>query len=119
MKRVAQDVMRAAKLCYILCAVLMCGCLKSAPIIAPQMPSTAPSGSAEITAANRASKLININTASVAELAALPGIGVGYATRIVEYRQQHGRFRRVEHLLIVPGISETRFRSLQPYIAIE
>lgn len=60
--------------------------------------------------------LININTASAEELERLPGIGKGLAARVVAFRQQYGRFRRAEHLLMVRGISDRRFRALRALI---
>ena len=62
---------------------------------------------------------ININTASVAELVALPGIGKSLAARIIEYRQKYGPFRRVEHLIIVRGISDKRYRALRELVTVE
>jgi competence protein ComEA len=62
--------------------------------------------------------VININTASVAELEQLAGIGPGLAERIVTYRQEHGRFRRAEHLLMVRGISERKFREIRSMITV-
>ncbi|HEV7903284.1 MAG TPA: helix-hairpin-helix domain-containing protein [Pyrinomonadaceae bacterium] len=59
---------------------------------------------------------ININTASRAELERLSGIGTGLAARIIEHRERHGAFRRVEHLIIVRGISQRRFESLRPFV---
>lgn len=47
---------------------------------------------------------ININTATAAQLDALPGIGPALAGRVVEWRAQKGRFRSIEHLAEVPGI---------------
>src|SRR5258708_10308683 len=49
---------------------------------------------------------ININTAPAAELEKLPGIGRGFAQRIVEHRDRYGPFRRPEHLIMVPGVSD-------------
>lgn len=63
--------------------------------------------------------LININTASPEELEKLPGIGRGLAARIVAYRSEYGRFRRAEHLMMVRGISERRFRALRSSITAE
>ena len=71
------------------------------------------------TANQPASQRININTATTNELETLPGIGKGLAARIVEHREQHGPFRRPEHLIIVPGISDKRFRGLQELITVE
>lgn len=62
---------------------------------------------------------ININTASAKELESLPGIGKGLAERIIEHREKHGPFRRAEHLIIVRGISDRRFRALRDLITIE
>lgn len=70
------------------------------------------------TEATRAS-LININTASTKELESLPGIGKGLASRIVAFREQYGRFRRAEHLLMVRGISDRRFRAMRALITAE
>jgi competence ComEA-like helix-hairpin-helix protein len=63
--------------------------------------------------------LVNINTASPAELETLPGIGPALAARIVAHRGQYGRFRRAEHLILVRGISERRFRAMRSYITVE
>ena len=65
------------------------------------------------------SPLININTASLGELEKLPGIGRGLAARIVAHRQQYGRFRRAEHLLLVRGIGDRRYRKMSPFITVE
>ena len=62
---------------------------------------------------------ININTASVKELEKLPGIGKGLAERIVEHREKYGPFRRSEHLIMVRGISDKRFRALRDLITVE
>ena len=62
---------------------------------------------------------ININTAPAAELETLPGIGKALAARIIEHREKYGPFRRVEHLIIVRGISDNRFRALRELITVE
>jgi competence ComEA-like helix-hairpin-helix protein len=64
-------------------------------------------------------KRINLNTAPAKELEALPGIGKGIAERIVEHRKKYGPFRRAEHLMMVRGISETRFRALRHLVTVE
>jgi competence protein ComEA len=63
--------------------------------------------------------LVNINDASPAELEKLPGIGRGLAARIVAHRAEYGRYRRPEHLMMVRGISDRRFRALRPLIKAE
>jgi competence ComEA-like helix-hairpin-helix protein len=62
--------------------------------------------------------VININTASVEELEQLAGIGPALAARIVTYRQEHGHFRRAEHLLMVRGISERKFHEIRSRITV-
>jgi competence protein ComEA len=48
--------------------------------------------------------LVNLNTADAAELETLPGLGPELAARIVDWREQHGRFSSVDDLLNVTGI---------------
>ena len=62
---------------------------------------------------------LNINLASAIELKKLPGIGKVIAERIVTYRQENGPFRRVEHLMMVRGISDRKFRAMQSMITVE
>lgn len=62
---------------------------------------------------------VNINTATVEELAGLPGIGEVLAERIVAYREAHGRFRRAEELLEVKGIGESKFADMKDWIILE
>ncbi|MGH9905008.1 MAG: ComEA family DNA-binding protein, partial [Pyrinomonadaceae bacterium] len=62
---------------------------------------------------------INVNTAAAIELEKLPGIGPRLAERIVAYRQEHGPFRRVEHLMMVRGISDRKFRKIRQSVTVE
>lgn len=68
---------------------------------------------------SRSLAAVNINTADEAQLQEIPGIGPGLAKKIIEHRTLHGPFRRPEHILIVEGISEKRFREFRSYILIE
>ena len=65
------------------------------------------------------SSRININDASAAELEKLPGVGKAIAERIIAHREQYGPFRRAEHLMMVRGISDRKFRNLQSLITTE
>ena len=47
------------------------------------------------------------------------GIGQGIAERIVSHRQLYGPFRRPEHLMMVRGISDRKFRELRAMIVVE
>ncbi|MBK6723357.1 MAG: helix-hairpin-helix domain-containing protein [Acidobacteria bacterium] len=62
---------------------------------------------------------ININIASADELEKLPGIGRKTADTIISFRNENGPFRRVEHLMLIRGISEDRFIELRPHIRAE
>ena len=58
---------------------------------------------------------VNVNTAMVAELEALPGIGPVIARRIIEGRP----YRSVEDLLRVKGIREKRLEEIRPLVKVE
>ena len=62
---------------------------------------------------------ININAASIGDLEKLPGIGKVIAERIVAHREQYGAFRRAEHLMMVQGMSDNKFRKIQPLVTTE
>jgi competence protein ComEA len=66
-----------------------------------------------------AENAINLNTAATAELEKLPRIGRELARRIVEFRKKNGKFRRAEHLILVRGMSDKKFRELQNLIKAE
>lgn len=62
--------------------------------------------------------LINLNTASVAELETLPGVGPTLAGRIVQWRDEHGGFSTVDELHEVAGIGEQRFGEIAPLVTV-
>lgn len=62
---------------------------------------------------------ININTAPAEELEKLPNIGAKTAREIIRYREKFGAFRKPEHLLLVRGISDSRFRQMRDLIKTE
>lgn len=63
-------------------------------------------------AAGQSSGLININTAILAELDSLPGIGPVLAQRILDYREEHGPFQNVDELKNVRGIGDSLFEDI-------
>jgi competence protein ComEA len=64
-------------------------------------------------------KKININSASVKELQTLPQIGAVVAQRIVDYREEHGKFSKIEEIMKVKGIGEKTFLKIKPLISVE
>ncbi len=61
---------------------------------------------------------INLNTASLAQLDSLSGIGPTYAQRIIDYREQNGGFKSIEEVMNVKGIGEKTFEKFREKIAI-
>lgn len=60
----------------------------------------------------------NINTASLGELQKLPRIGPKVGQRIIDYRKEHGSFKKVEELMKVRGIGEKIFNQLKDRITV-
>src|SRR5262249_54803107 len=69
----------------------------SAP--AAQTAAAASKGSTRANAKPASTAIVNINSASAAEMTTLPGIGAKTAARIIEYRQKNGPFKKVEEIL--------------------
>src|SRR5882762_9402917 len=63
-------------------------------------------------------KPIDLNAANAKELQELPGVGAVTAQRIIDMRQKSGRFKRVEDLLAIRGISTKRLEALRPYVTV-
>jgi competence protein ComEA len=61
-------------------------------------------------------KKINLNTATLAELDSLPGIGPVLAQRIIDYREEHGPFQSVDELLNVKGIGSELLEKIRDLV---
>lgn len=66
-----------------------------------------------------ASKKVNINTATQEELDALPGIGPSIASKIIDYREQNGKFNSIEEIKEVSGIGEAKYEKIKDSITIK
>lgn len=80
----------------------------------PTMP-VAPSGS---TVPGVPTTLVNLNTATQAELETLPDVGPVTALAILAWRDEHGGYTSVDELLEVDGIGEATLGKLTPYVTV-
>lgn len=81
-------------------------------------PVAAPGPSAPGAPAGGRAALVDLNTATVAELDSLPGVGPVLAQRILDYRREHGGFRSVDELRDVDGIGDARFGELRGRVTV-
>ncbi len=80
--------------------------------------AAAESGGETGAASTEGNALININTASLAELETLPSIGEVRAQAIITYRKTNGGFRTIEELQEVSGIGEKIFADVAPHVTV-
>ncbi len=67
---------------------------------------------------NNQNTKVNINTATQTQLETLPGIGPSTAIKILEYRKEKGKFKKIEDLKEVSGIGEAKFNKVKELISI-
>lgn len=72
----------------------------------------------ETVSTNSKNTLININTASQAELETLPGIGPSIALKIISYRSENGNFKSIDDIKNVNGIGDSKFEGIKNLICI-
>ena len=78
-------------------------------------------GSLTNSSANSSSKTtskVNINTATQTELETLPGIGPATATKIIEYREENGKFKSIEEIKEVNGIGDSKYDKIKDLIKV-
>lgn len=96
----------------IVCMVLVL----AVPVVAAGQDKPAPAAKGGGTA--KSTVVVNLNTATQAQLETLPGVGAKMAARIIEYRQKSGGFKKIEELMNVKGIGEKAFLKLKPQITV-
>ena len=82
----------------------------SSPVLGTPLPAS--------TEATSSTELIDINTASLAELDSLPGIGPTTAQKIIDYREQNGPFLTKEDIINVSGIGPGTYERLKDLITV-
>ncbi len=87
-------------------------------VYVPRVGEAPVSGPAQGNSAAVPTGPININTATQAELESLPHIGPALAARIIQYRQEHGPFARIEDIQNVPGIGPAIFAEIKDLITV-
>lgn len=83
--------------------LLCCALLITSAAIAKKVPPAVP---------------LDLNTATAAQFAQLPGIGATTAKAIVQFRQKSGPFERVSDLLAIRGISARKLEQIRPYVTV-
>ena len=64
------------------------------------------------------SAVVDLNTATLAQLDTLPGVGPVTAQAILDYRTKHGRFTRIEELQEVDGIGAKTYAQIAPHVRV-
>jgi len=91
---------------FILAALVVLSIAGSA-IAADSATATAPAG------------VVNLNTADTAQLSLLPRIGTKTAQRIVDYRREHGLFKKTSDLMQVKGFGDKKYQHLAAYLTVD
>jgi competence protein ComEA len=87
-------------------------------LVGPPPPAVEPSGATPDAPAPSLSGLIDLNTASVAQLDTLPGIGPVIAQRIVDFREFYGPFESIDQLAEIEGISPAMVDRIRPMVTV-
>jgi competence protein ComEA len=85
---------------------------------APVSKAPGPTGPVSATVKPKAGEVLDLNTATVEQLDALPGVGPTTAAAIVAWRQANGKFSSVDQLADVDGIGPARLEKLRPLVRV-
>lgn len=90
----------------------VCLCVTWSAVAAQQPPRAAKP------AAVASSDVVNLNSATSAQIAALPGIGPKTAELIVQYREKNGPFKKIEEIMNVKGVGEKSFLRIKDQLTV-
>lgn len=97
-----------AKKIKIACVLVLClGMAISSVSVLAQKNSPSP-----------AAEKINLNSATIEQLQALPGIGPAIAKSIIEHRTKVGRFNRIEEIINIKGVGEKKFQKIKDRLVV-
>ena len=97
------------------------------PIPPGQQPSSVPSPTATVPPSDiikpsppppNQPHIVDLNTATQADLERVPGVGPVLATRIIAYRQYYGPFKTVYQLRLIKGVGQQTFDKIKPYVTV-
>lgn len=96
---------------------------QTAPNVSTNIPDTSAippqaTPAEDATAVQEEDKRVNLNTATLEELDALPGVGPSTAKNIIAYREAHGGFAAPEEIMNVKRIGEKTFDKLKAHITV-
>ncbi|MEA2345191.1 MAG: competence protein ComEA [Thermoanaerobaculia bacterium] len=92
----------------IVLSVILIATISSAAMAADTQPAAA-----------QVTGIVNLNTADAAQLAMLPRVGAKAAQRILDYRKEHGAFKKTSDLMQVKGFGEKSFERLAAYVTVD
>jgi comEA protein len=86
--------------------------LLSLPLVAQRAPKP------PVTATVVSTEVVNLNSATAAQIASLPGIGPKTADLVVQYRTKNGPFKKIEEIMNVRGIGEKSFLKIKDRLTV-
>lgn len=110
------EIRAAAVLVVVLCGASLVYTHRPDPVFIPLPAGSRPAPGQPLAVALHHGDSLDLNRATVEDLAALPGVGIERARRIVRVRNAAGRFRSVEDLDRVPGIGARTLERLRPLL---
>ena len=71
-----------------------------------------------VAAAVVSTEVVNLNSATAAQIASLPGIGPKTADLVVQYRVKNGPFKKIEEIMNVRGVGEKSFLKIKDRLTV-